>query len=129
MSQKKPIRLEWQGNIASQDAENSSQVILKSEKKKSAPVQSQLQADRPIAGQVKIRRESKHRAGHTVSVLFDFTDGQAKNPGTLTTLCSEIKTKMGCGGAVDGSTIVIQTENRERLQQLLAKLGITARLV
>lgn len=124
---KKPIKLEWQGSIASTEPSTSQRVTLKSEKNETKPAASQ--ANRPLTGNVKIRRESKHRAGHTVSVLFDFTDGQAKNAGALTTLCSELKNKLGCGGTVDANTIVIQSENRERLQQVLEKMGITARLV
>lgn len=126
-SKKKPIKLEWQGSIASTQPTDAQRVSLKSEKKEPVPALSH--ANRPLTGNVKIRRESKHRAGHTVSVLFDFTDGQAKNAGSLTTLCSELKTKLGCGGTVEANTIIIQSENRERLQQVLEKMGITARLI
>lgn len=125
---KKPVKLEWQGSIANLTSHESERVTLKSEKSKPAP-KPLTPSVRPLSGAVKIRRESKHRAGHTVSVLFDFTDGQSKNAGALTTLCAELKNKLGCGGTVDAGTIIIQSENRERLQQVLEKMGIAARLV
>lgn len=124
MTSKKPIKLEWQGNIASTTPEDAVAVPLKGSPQ---PPKEKGEA-RSITGNVKVRRETKHRAGHTVHVLFDFTDGAAKNPGSLTDLCKKVKEKMGCGGAVEDNRIIVQSSDAERIAKVLVSLGLTPKI-
>ncbi|MEW9798092.1 stress response translation initiation inhibitor YciH [Alteromonas sp. CYL-A6] len=75
-------------------------------------------------GVVRIQRETKGRKGKGVSVLT----GLNMAPDECKNLCSFLKKKCGCGGAVKNGTIEIQTDDREKLKLLLQEKGITAKL-
>ncbi len=84
------------------------------------------QAPRSVSndGVVRIHRETKGRKGKGVSVLV----GLDMDPKTLKALCTTLKKKCGCGGAVKDGTIEVQTDDREKLKTLLQGQGITAKL-
>lgn len=67
-----------------------------------------------------IRYERKGRGGKEVTVV-DKLELPAKE---LETWCSELKAAMGCGGFVDGETIVLQGDLRTRLPAALTAKGI-----
>ncbi|QJR79834.1 stress response translation initiation inhibitor YciH [Alteromonas pelagimontana] len=75
-------------------------------------------------GIVRIHRETKGRKGKGVSVIH----GLNMEPGTLKVLCTELKKKCGCGGAVKDGTIEVQTDDREKLKSLLQDQGFTVKL-
>lgn len=75
-------------------------------------------------GIVRIHRETKGRKGKGVSVLV----GLDMAPAELKTLCTTLKKKCGCGGAVKDGTIEVQTDDREKLKTLLHAQGISAKL-
>lgn len=75
-------------------------------------------------GVVRISRETKGRKGKGVSIITGL-DQDAK---ALKTLCTELKKKCGCGGAVKDGTIEVQTDDREKLKTLLQSKGFTVKL-
>ncbi|MCW8091469.1 stress response translation initiation inhibitor YciH [Alteromonas sp. ASW11-130] len=75
-------------------------------------------------GVVRIHRETKGRKGKGVSVIHGL-DMDAKK---LKSLCSELKKKCGCGGAIKDGTIEVQTDDRAKLQTLLQAQGFTVKL-
>ncbi len=46
-------------------------------------------------------------------------------PDELTTWCRELKQALGCGGAVEDKSIVLQGDQRTRLPDLLTKRGVS----
>lgn len=84
------------------------------------------EASRSISqdGIVRIHRETKGRKGKGVSVLVGL-DMDAK---ALKSLCTMLKKKCGCGGAVKDGTVEVQTDDREKLKALLKDQGISAKL-
>lgn len=75
-------------------------------------------------GIVRIHRETKGRKGKGVSIIT----GINAQTTDLKVLCSTLKKKCGCGGAVKDATIEIQTDDREKLKLLLQQAGITAKI-
>ena len=84
----------------------------------------EAQAPQPSDGIVRIHRETKGRKGKGVSIIKGL--GLAETE--LKTLCSELKKKCGCGGAVKDFNIEIQGDVREKLQAELQKKGYTVKL-
>ncbi|MBD3585137.1 stress response translation initiation inhibitor YciH [Salinimonas sp. HHU 13199] len=84
------------------------------------------QAPRSVSkdGIVRISRETKGRKGKGVSIVSGL-DMDAK---ALKTLCTELKKKCGCGGAVKDGTIEVQTDDREKLKSLLQAKNYTVKL-
>ncbi|WP_218354560.1 stress response translation initiation inhibitor YciH [Alteromonas lipotrueiana] len=75
-------------------------------------------------GVVRIKRETKGRKGKGVSIVT----GLNMDPKALKTLCTELKKKCGCGGAVKEGTIEVQTDDRAKLKSLLEIQGFTVKL-
>ena len=75
-------------------------------------------------GIIRIHRETKGRKGKGVSIVQGL-DLDAK---ALKALCTELKKKCGCGGAVKDGTIEVQTDDREKLRTLLEQKKFTVKL-
>lgn len=75
-------------------------------------------------GIARIQRETKGRKGKGVSIVT----GLDKSSDELKQLCTLLKKKCGCGGSVKNGTIELQTDLREKIQQLLAQQGVEAKL-
>ena len=75
-------------------------------------------------GIARIHRETKGRKGKGVSIVT----GLDKDPAELKELCSILKKKCGCGGAVKEGTIEVQTDARDKIQQILKQQGITSKI-
>jgi translation initiation factor 1 len=67
-----------------------------------------------------VRLERKGRGGKEVTVIekLELT-GDA-----LDTWCRELKQALGCGGAVDGTSIVLQGDLRTRVPAVLVAKGV-----
>jgi len=72
-------------------------------------------------GRVVLRRETAHRGGKTVIVVYDFppqiSDAQ------IEALATKLKKACGCGGTVKGRTIEIQGDQPAKLRTLLEAEG------
>lgn len=68
---------------------------------------------------LRIRLESKHRGGKTVTVIYGFI-GKEQD---LQELGKKLKNVCGTGGTVKDGEIIIQGEHREKVLQWLLKNG------
>jgi translation initiation factor 1 len=67
-----------------------------------------------------VRFERKGRAGKEATVV----EKLALPPAELERWCKELKQALGCGGVIEGDTIVLQGDLRTRLFVLLTKRGV-----
>ncbi len=67
-----------------------------------------------------VRYERKHRGGKEVTVIEKLD----LKPAELETWCRALKQSLGCGGAVENDTIVVQGDQRSRLPSLLSARGV-----
>lgn len=74
-------------------------------------------------GNVRVRRETKGRAGKTVTTL----SGLALNGDQLKELLSDLKRICGAGGAVKDGVIEIQGDRCDQVMDHLAKQGVKAK--
>lgn len=75
--------------------------------------------------QLKVRRDSKMRAGKTVTLVENFAGKESD----LEELGKLLKSKCGAGGTVKDRVILIQGDFVERVQQILADLGYKTKRV
>lgn len=78
----------------------------------------------PAQHNLKIQASRKGRGGKTVTVISGF---QLK-PETLETLLKQLKTQCGAGGTVKDDTLEIQGDHKQKLLELLTKLGYKAKI-
>lgn len=64
-------------------------------------------------------QKKKGRAGNPVSILYKFSDPEAKNKESLKQLCSDLKTKLACGGTVEDNEIILMIRDLEKLKNVL----------
>ncbi len=83
-------------------------------------VMKDLAKARPPPARAVVRMERKGRGGKEVTVV----DKLELKPAELETWCRDLKQALGCGGAVDGSLIVLQGDLRQRLAEVLTQKGI-----
>jgi translation initiation factor 1 len=67
-----------------------------------------------------VRMERKGRGGKEVTVV----DQLDLRPPELDTWLKALKNSLGCGGAVEGATLVLQGDQRKRLPELLTSRGV-----
>ena len=67
-----------------------------------------------------VRTERKGRGGKTATIVSHLELPADQ----LETWCAELRKKLGVGGSVEGDTIVIQGDQRERLADLLVAKGV-----
>ncbi len=67
-----------------------------------------------------VRLERKGRGGKEATIVEKLELPAAE----LERWCKEAKAAMGCGGAVDGATIVLQGDLRRRLEPWLTARGV-----
>lgn len=67
-----------------------------------------------------VRYERKGRGGKEATVI----EKLALAPAVLEVWCKELKSALGCGGMVDGDTIVLQGDLRARLEAVLVRRGV-----
>ena len=69
---------------------------------------------------VRIRIERKHRGGKTVTLI----EGIDLPPDARTTLLKQLKTALGCGGIIEGETLVLQGDIVERARKWIASNAV-----
>jgi len=109
------IKIEWQGSILG--STNDKPVLVKNQKNK--PASTIKETAKKITGQANLRFEKKGRAGNPVVILFKFSDPEARNTESIKKLCSELKTKLACGGTVEDGEIVLILKDLERVKKTL----------
>jgi translation initiation factor 1 len=67
-----------------------------------------------------VRLEKKQRRGKECTVV----EKLGLRPDDLETWCRELKSALGCGGAVEGDAIMLQGDLRTRLPALLTARGV-----
>ena len=67
-----------------------------------------------------VRLERKQRRGKEVTVI----EKLALQAGELEIWCRELKQALGCGGVVEGDTIVLQGNLKQRLPAVLEARGV-----
>lgn len=67
----------------------------------------------------KLRLEKSGRGGKTVTVIFDLPN----DPSWLAELAGKVKKACGVGGTSGAGRVEIQGDQREKLRELLPKLG------
>lgn len=78
----------------------------------------------PNQQQIRVQSSRKGRGGKTVTVISGF---QTK-PDTLAVLLKTLKAQCGAGGTVKDMEIEIQGDHREKIVQVLVKLGYKAKV-
>lgn len=73
----------------------------------------------PSQQQLRVWRDNKSRAGKTVTLVKGFQGSKA----TLEELGKKLKSQCGVGGTVKDGEIIIQGDFRERVADILTKLG------
>jgi translation initiation factor 1 len=73
----------------------------------------------PSQQKLKVKLETKHRAGKAVTLVLGFTGKEADRE----ELGKKLKTSCGTGGSVKDGEIIIQGDNREKVLQWLKKNG------
>jgi translation initiation factor 1 len=73
----------------------------------------------PGKQQLRIRLETKHRAGKAVTIVDGFTGRESD----LAELGKKLKTFCGTGGSAKNGEIIIQGDLREKVKQWLVKQG------
>ncbi len=90
----------------------------------SAALQRGIQEVPPNQQTLKVEASRKGRGGKTVTIISGF---QGK-PETLADLAKQLKAQCGTGGTVKENDIEIQGEHKQKLLEILAKLGYKAKI-
>jgi translation initiation factor 1 len=90
----------------------------------SAALQRGIQEIPPNQQHLKVEASRKGRGGKTVTVISGF---QGK-PETLADLAKQLKAQCGTGGTVKENEIEIQGEHKQKLLEILTKLGYKAKI-
>ena len=67
-----------------------------------------------------VRMERKGRGGKEATIVEQLGLSATE----LERWCADLKRALGCGGAVDGATIVLQGDLRKRIEPLLTARGV-----
>ncbi|WP_310414787.1 translation initiation factor [Chamaesiphon sp. OTE_8_metabat_110] len=78
----------------------------------------------PNQHKLKIEASRKGKGGKTVTIVSGFQ----VSPETLTSLTKTLKNQCGAGGAMKDNTIEIQGDHRQKLLEIVTKLGYKAKL-
>jgi translation initiation factor 1 len=82
-----------------------------------------IQEVTPAQQNLKVEASRKGRGGKTVTVISGF-QGKAE---TLAALAKQLKAQCGTGGTVKENEIEIQGEHKQKLVEILTKLGYKAK--
>lgn len=90
----------------------------------SAALERGVQEVPPNQQNLKVQASRKGRGGKTVTIISGFQE----KPETLTTLVKQLKAQCGTGGTVKDHEIEIQGEHKQKLVEILTKLGYKAKM-
>jgi len=75
----------------------------------------------PSCGRVVLRRETAHRGGRTVVVIYDFAPSVPRQ--SIEQLARRLRQACGCGGTMRARTIEIQGDQVSKIRALLEQEG------
>ncbi|MDJ0556453.1 MAG: translation initiation factor [Microcoleaceae cyanobacterium MO_207.B10] len=78
----------------------------------------------PEQQDLRVQASRKGRKGKTVTVISGFQS----NPETLAGLVKQLKNQCGAGGTVKDNEIEIQGDHKQKLVEILTKLGYQAKI-
>ncbi|MDY7007654.1 MAG: translation initiation factor [Cyanobacteriota bacterium] len=78
----------------------------------------------PNQQNLKVQASRKGRKGKTVTIISGFQSNQE----ILTALLKQLKNQCGAGGTVKDNEIEIQGEHKQKLLEILTKLGYKAKI-
>lgn len=78
----------------------------------------------PNQQNLKVQASRKGRGGKTVTIISGFQE----KPETLAALVKQLKAQCGTGGTVKDHEIEIQGEHKQKLVEILIKLGYKAKI-
>jgi translation initiation factor 1 len=78
----------------------------------------------PNQHKLKIEVSRKGKGGKTVTIVSGFQ----VSPETLISLTKTLKNQCGAGGAIEDNSIEIQGDHRQKLLEIVTKLGYKAKL-
>lgn len=70
-----------------------------------------------------LRREKKDRSGKTVVIVSGFNGTPGFPEEKIETVARALRQKLGCGGAVEGTEIVLQGDQPARVTSALSAMG------
>ncbi len=116
-------RLVWSDERGGAVGDKSSKNQRKQKKKNKAAPAAQSGGGFPKDGVVRVCREKNGRGGKTVTVLYGVPGSQ----GDRNDLLKKIKQLCGCGGALKGSFLEIQGDQRDKIMVFLQEQGMEAK--
>jgi translation initiation factor 1 len=90
----------------------------------SAALERGVQEVPPNQQNLKVQASRKGRGGKTVTIISGFQE----KPETLAALVKQLKAQCGTGGTVKDHEIEIQGEHKQKLVEILTKLGYKAKM-
>ncbi|GLS83642.1 stress response translation initiation inhibitor YciH [Paraferrimonas haliotis] len=75
-------------------------------------------------GIVRLKRETKGRKGKGVVIV----EGLGLEAKPLKDIAKKLKQQCGCGGAVKGFNVEVQSDDREKIKIILEKLGFKVKI-
>jgi translation initiation factor 1 len=88
-----------------------------------APLQNRTPPGIKKDGVVRVQRESKGRAGKTVTVVYGLPFGGEE----LLLFAKKLKQQCGVGGSVEGNSVIIQGDKVTQILALLEKEGLPSK--
>ena len=70
-------------------------------------------------GKVRLQRQTKKRGGKAVIVI----SGIAGTTEELQAICKQLKQQCACGGSVKDGLIIVQNDQRDKIESALSQLG------
>ena len=101
-----------------------SRLVYSTETGRIKPEKDSIPTTEASDGIVRIHRETKGRKGNGVSLI----KGLPLTNAELKPLAKTLKQKMGVGGSVKEGVIEVQSDQRDKLKDLLETMGYTVKL-
>lgn len=111
--------------MTSKDKSSSKRIVYQEFGQDNSPALQRPDQEQPPQKQnLRVQATRAGRKGKTVTVITGF---QSK-PETLQTLLKQLKTQCGTGGTIKENEIEIQGEHKQKILEILIKLGYKAKI-
>lgn len=96
----------------------------KAQKPQRPPARGPARPAPPNDGVVRVQRDSRGRKGKTATTVTGLPGNEAE----LEAVLKKLKQVCGAGGSLDGRTLEVQGDHRERIVAILLEMGHKAKL-